>query len=153
MSGQVSQTSVRVPASVPVALRGLGVASLVLACLIIVATMMAVFLDGTAVVVATAVVLVLAAAPIAAVVTAFMRIRGKGAHLTYDQDSFENRTAFVGVGVRDARWPEVRALDVRGETLIIELDGDRRSVVHASVLGYTPEDLGEALRPLVGRPF
>jgi hypothetical protein len=144
---------VRVPASVPVALRGLGVACLVLACLVVVAAMMGLFLNGLTAFLAVLVILLLAAIPAAAVVTAVMRIQGRGAHFSYSSEGFDNRTALIGIGQKRARWSQVNGLEVQGETLVIDLDGDHHSIVHARVLGFSPESIAHAIRPLLGRPF
>lgn len=153
MSQLHTETATTIRAAVPQALRGLGVASLVLGGLVMVAAMLGVFLAGGALATAWAVIALLAIAPAAAIVTAVARIRGRGARFSYDDTGFENRTARFGLGERDAQWAQVSSLEVDGEALVINLDGDRRSLVHAAVLGYSPERLGATLRPLVGQPF
>jgi hypothetical protein len=141
-----------VPASAPLALRGLGLASMLLGVVLIAALAVAGLLDGSA---RTFVLVLLAALGIpliGAVLTQVFRLLGWGARFVHSSDGFENHTSLVGLGRRSGSWTEVTGLREVTDVLMIEL-GDKRSLVDCRVLGRTPESLGAEIRPYVGKPF
>lgn len=139
-----------VPASAPLALRGLGIAAMALGVVLVAALLAAALLDGSA---ATFVLVLLAAAGVpllGALLTQVFRLLGWGARFVHSPDGFENRTGLFGVGRRSGAWTEVTGLQEVTDVLMIEL-GDKRSLVDCRVLGRTPQGLGEEIRPYVGR--
>ena len=141
-----------VPASTPLALRGLGIAAMMLGGVLVAALAVAALLDGSA---RTFVLVLLGAAGvplIGAVLTQVFRLLGWGARFVHSPTGFENHTSLFGVGRRSAAWTEVTGLREVTDVLMIEL-GDKRSLVDCRVLGRTPASLGEELRDYVGKPF
>lgn len=139
-----------VAASTPLALRGLGTSSVLLAAVLVGALVAASLLEGSA----RAFVLVLLAAGgvplVGAVLTQVFRLLGWGARFVHSPSGFENRSSLFGVGRRSGSWPEVTGLQSVKDVLVIQL-GEKRSLVDCRVLGRSPDSLGEELRPYVGR--
>jgi hypothetical protein len=140
-------------ASVPVALRGLGLSLTLVGAFVALGVLAAAVLDGVAQTIALAAVALLALPAIGGVVTALVRMAGMGARFEVDDLGFSNRTGVLGVGVRRADWTEVAGLRSMRDVLVVDLDGGRRSLVDARVLGTTPQHLAEVVRPHVGRPY
>lgn len=139
-----------VPASTPLALRALGIASMLLGAVLVAALAVGWLLDGSA---RTFVLVLLAAVGIpllGAVLTQVGRLLGWGARFVHSPAGFENHTSLFGVGRRSGSWPEVTGLHGVKDVLVIEL-GDKRSLVDCRVLGRTPDSLGDEVRPYVGR--
>jgi hypothetical protein len=139
-------------ASVPLALRGLGLSALVLGALLIAAVAAVALLDGAA---RTFVLILLGAVALptaGAVLTAVARLMGWGARFVHSPAGFENRTSLLGIGQRRGTWPEVTGLRAMSDVLVIEL-GSQRSLVDCRVLGRTPQSVGEEIRPYVGKPL
>lgn len=149
-AGERPGERVVVPASAPVALRALGIASIALGGVLVAALAVAALLEGSA----RGFLLVLLAAIgvplIGAVLTQVARLLGVGARFVHSPEGFANRTSLFGVGQRTAAWTEVTGLREVTDVLVIQL-GDKRSLVDCRVLGRTPRSLGEELRPYVGR--
>ena len=139
-----------VPASTPLALRGLGLSTMLLGGVLVAALVAGTLLEGS---VRTFVLALLAAGGvplIGAVLTQVFRLLGWGARFVHSPSGFENRSSLFGVGRRSGSWPEVTGLHAVKDVLVIEL-GEKRSLVDCRVLGRTPDGLGEELRPYVGR--
>ena len=139
-----------VPASTPLALRGLGFAAMGLGGVLMAALLVATLMDGSA---ATFVLVLLAVAGVpllGAVLTQVTRLLGWGARFVHSPVGFENRSSLFGVGRRAGGWTEVTGLQEVGDVLVIQL-GEKRSLVDCRVLGRTPTSLGEEIRPYVGR--
>lgn len=139
-----------VPASTPLALRGLGFAAMGLGGVLMAALLVATLMDGSA---ATFVLVLLAVASVpllGAVLTQVARLLGWGARFVHSPAGFENRSSLFGVGRRAGGWTEVTGLQEVGDVLVIQL-GEKRSLVDCRVLGRTPTSLGEEIRPYVGR--
>ena len=139
-----------IPASAPLALRGLGLAAMLLGGVLVAAVLVASLVDGSA---RTFLLVLLAAAGVplvGAVLTQVSRLLGWGARFIHSPDGFANRSSVFGVGRRSGTWPEVTGLREVKDVLVIEL-GDRRSLVDCRVLGRTPASVGEEIRPYVGR--
>jgi hypothetical protein len=147
-----SDTSGRVvvPASTPLALRGLGIAAMSLGGVLVAALLVATLMDGSAAMFALSLLAVLGVPIAGAVLTQVARLLGRGARFVHSPSGFENRSSVFGVGRRSAPWTEVSGLREVSDVLIIELD-DKRSLVDCRVLGRTPSSLGEEIRPYVGR--
>ena len=139
-----------IPASAPLALRGLGLASMLLGGVLVAAVLVASLVDGSA---RTFLLVLLAAAGVplvGAVLTQVGRLLGWGARFVHSPDGFANRSSLFGVGRRSGTWPEVTGLHEIKDVLVIEL-GEKRSLVDCRVLGRTPTSVGEEIRPYVGR--
>ncbi|MGA7689609.1 MAG: hypothetical protein WCA29_10330 [Jiangellales bacterium] len=141
-----------VPASAPLALRGLGIASMLLGVVLVVALVVAAVLEGSARTFVLVLLTVVGVPLIGAVLTQVFRLLGWGARFVHSPQGFENHTSVFGVGRRSAAWTEVTGLREVTDILMIEL-GDKRSLVDCRVLGRSPSSLGEELRPYVGKPF
>jgi hypothetical protein len=141
-----------VPASTPIALRGLGVSAILLGAVLIAALAAASLLDGSARTFVLALLVVAGVPLIGAVLTQVLRLLGWGARFVHSRDGFENHTSLFGVGRRSAAWTDVTGLREVTDVLMIEL-GDKRSLVDCRVLGRTPQSLGDEIRPYVGKPF
>jgi hypothetical protein len=129
------------------------VAALLLGGVVVLAVLAGSFLTGAARTVALVLLGVVALPALGGVVTALVRLAGRGARLELTSDGFRNRTALLGIGVRDAAWTEVLALRAMRDVLVVDLSEGRRSLVDARVLGLSPDALGKRLRLHVGRPF
>lgn len=139
-----------IPASAPLALRGLGLAAMLLGGVLVAAVLVASLIDGSA---RTFLLVLLAAAGVplvGAVLTQVGRLLGWGAKFVHSTEGFANKSSLFGVGRRSGTWPEVTGLQEVKDVLIIEL-GDKRSLVDCRVLGRTPTSVGEEIRPYVGR--
>lgn len=139
-----------VPASTPLALRGLGFAAMGLGGVLVAALVVATLMDGSA---ATFVLVLLAVAGVpllGAVLTQVARLLGWGARFVHSPAGFENHSSLFGVGRRSGGWTEVTGLQEVSDVLVIQL-GEKRSLVDCRVLGRTPVSLGEEIRPYVGR--
>ena len=139
-----------IPASAPLALRGLGIAAMLLGGVLVAAVLVASLIDGSA---RTFLLVLLAAAGVplvGAVLTQVGRLLGWGARFIHSPDGFINRSSVFGVGRRSGTWPEVTGLHEVKDVLVIEL-GEKRSLVDCRVLGRTPASVGEEIRPYVGR--
>jgi hypothetical protein len=139
-----------VPASTPLALRGLGFAAMGLGGVLMAVLLVATLMDGSA---ATFVLVLLAVAGVpllGAVLTQVARLLGWGARFVHSPAGFENHSSLFGVGRRAGGWTEVTGLQEVGDVLVIQL-GEKRSLVDCRVLGRTPASLGEEIRPYVGR--
>lgn len=141
-----------VPASSPLALRGLGIASMLLGVVLVAALVVAAALEGSARTFVLVLLTVVGVPLIGAVLTQVFRLLGWGARFVHSPEGFENHTSVFGVGRRSAAWTEVTGLREVTDVLMIEL-GDKRSLVDCRVLGRSPASLGEELRPYVGKPF
>ena len=141
-----------VPASAPLALRGLGIASMVLGVVLVAALVLAAVLEGSARTFVLVLLTVVGVPLIGAVLTQVFRLLGWGARFVHSPKGFENHTSLFGVGRRSAAWTEVTGLREVSDVLMIEL-GDKRSLIDCRVLGRAPASLGEELRPYVGKPF
>lgn len=152
MPQDAADQRVVIGASVPLALRGMGISALVLGALLIAAVAAVNLLDGAA---RTFVLILLGAVAlpvVGAVLTAVARLLGWGARFVHSPAGFENRTSLVGIGRRRGTWPEVTGLRSMRDVLVIEL-GSQRSLVDCRVLGRTPQSVGEEIRPYVGKPL
>jgi hypothetical protein len=139
-----------IPASPPLALRGLGLSAMLLGGVLVAAVLVASFLDGSA---RTFLLVLLAAAGVpvvGAVLTQVGRLLGWGARFVHSPDGFVNKTSLFGVGRRSGTWSEVTGLHQVKDVLVIQL-GEKRSLVDCRVLGRTPASVGEEIRPYVGR--
>lgn len=152
MDGQASGDRVVVRASVPLALRGLGVAALGLGGVLVAALAVRALLDGAARTFLLVLLAALAVPLLGAVLTAVARLLGWGARFVHSPAGFENRTGLLGIGQRRGSWREVTGLRAMRDVLVIEVGG-ARSLVDCRVLGRTPTSLGEEIRPYVGRPL
>lgn len=139
-----------VAASTPLALRGLGFASMALGVVLVAALLTAALLDGSAATFVLVLLGVVAVPLLGAVLTQVTRLLGRGARFVHAPSGFENRSSLFGVGRRSGPWTEVTGMQQASDVLIIEL-GDKRSLVDCRVLGRTPAGLGEEIRPYVGR--
>lgn len=140
-------------ASVPLALRGLGIASVALGAVVVAALLAGGLLEGGARTFVLVLLGVLALPLVGALLTAVARLLGWGARFVHSPDGFENRTSWLGVGRRRATWLEVTSLREMRDVLVIDLGPDTRSLVDCRVLGRTPASVGEEIRPYVGRPL
>ena len=139
-----------IPASAPLALRGLGLSAMLLGGVLVAAVLVASLVDGSA---RTFLLVLLAAVGVpmvGAVLTQVSRLLGWGARFVHSPDGFANRSSLFGVGRRSGTWPEVTGLHEVKDVLVIEL-GEKRSLVDCRVLGRTPTSVGEEIRPYVGR--
>jgi hypothetical protein len=139
-----------IPASAPLALRGLGLAAMFLGGVLVAAVLVASLIDGSA---RTFLLVLLAAVGVplvGAVLTQVGRLLGWGARFIHSAEGFANKSSLFGVGRRSGTWPEVTGLQEVKDVLIIEL-GEKRSLVDCRVLGRTPTSVGEEIRPYVGR--
>jgi|GEM_PF-6270023 hypothetical protein len=140
-------------ASVPLALRSLGIASVSLGVLVVAALLAGGLLEGAARTFVLVLLGVLALPIAGALLTAVARLLGWGARFVHSAAGFENRTSWLGVGRRRATWPEVTSLREMRDVLVIDLGPDARSLVDCRVLGRSPASVGEEIRPYVGRPL
>jgi len=139
-----------VPASAPLALRGLGIAAMGLGVVLVAALLAAALMVGSAATFVLVLLAVVGVPLLGAVLTQVFRLLGWGARFVHSPDGFENHTSLFGVGRRSGTWPEVTGLKEVTDVLMIEL-GDKRSLVDCRVLGRTPQSLGSEIRPYVGR--
>jgi hypothetical protein len=139
-------------ASVPLALRGLGIAAALLGVVVMAGVAAAALLDGSAQTFVLVLLGALAIPLLGALVTAVARLLGWGARFVHSPAGFENRTSLVGIGRRSGAWTEVTGLRAMRDVLVIDM-GDKRSLVDCRVLGRTPTGVGEEIRPYVGRPL
>ena len=139
-----------VPASTPLALRGLGISAMALGVVLVGALLATSVLDGSAPTFVLVLLAVVGVPLVGAVLTQVGRLLGWGARFVHSPSGFENHTSLVGVGRRSADWTEVTGLREVTDVLMIEL-GDKRSLIDCRVLGRTPQSLGEEIRPYVGR--
>jgi hypothetical protein len=139
-----------VPASAPLALRGLGIASMLLGGVLVAGLLAATLLTDAARTFVLVLLGVVGVPLVGALLTQVLRLLGRGARFVHSPQGFENRTSLFGVGRRSAAWTEVTGLREVTDVLMIEL-GDKRSLVDCRVLGRTPASLGEQIRPYVGR--
>jgi len=150
VADSVTDDRVVIPASVPLALRGLGIASMLLGGVLMAALATAALLEGSA---RTFVLIILAAVGIpliGAVLTQVGRLMGWGARFVHSPTGFGNHTSLFGVGRRRGTWVQVTGLREVSDVLMIEL-GEKRSLVDCRVLGRSPTSIGEELRPYVGK--
>ncbi len=139
-----------VAASVPLAVRGLGIAAAGLGLVVLAGIGAGALLEGGARTFVTVLLVAVALPLLVALVTAVLRVAGWGARFVHGPDGFENHTSLIGVGRRRGTWPEVTGLREMRDVLVIDM-GENRSLVDCRVLGRTPASLGEELRPYVGR--
>lgn len=152
MDGQTPDERVVVGASIPLALRGLGVAAISLAAVLVAALAVRSLLDGSARTFLLVLLAALAVPLLGALLTAVARLLGWGARFIHSPQGFQNKTSLLAVGERRGSWREVTGLRAMRDVLVIELDG-KRSLVDCRVLGRTPTSLGEEIRPYVGKPL
>lgn len=150
MPGRQADERTVVPASPALALRGLGLASIALGVVVILALVVSAVLTGQSRTVVLVLLAVLAVPVIGALLTQVARLLGWGARFVHSPSGFANRTSLFGIGRRSGTWSEVTGLREVKDVLVIDL-GDRRSLVDCRVLGRTPASLGEEIRPYVGR--
>ena len=93
-----------IPASAPLALRALGLSSMLLGGVLVAAVLVASLIDGSA---RTFLLVLLAAAGVplvGAVLTQVGRLLGWGARFVHSPDGFANRSSLFGVGRRSGTW-------------------------------------------------
>lgn len=141
-----------VRASVPLALRGLGISVALLGVVLLGVVAAASLLDGAARTFVLVLLVAVGVPLVGAVLTAVARLMGWGARFVHGPSGFENRTSLLGIGRRQGTWPEVTGLRAMRDVLVIEL-GEKRSLVDCRVLGRTPTSVGEEIKPYVAGPL
>jgi len=125
---------------------GIGVGSLGLGTVLLLAVGLAAVDPPTWLAVALGVLLGLAAFVLLVLLgTALGRLLGRGPRLVVDAEGFRNH-AGLRVGVRRASWRQVKHVKAVDRTLVIELDDGRQSLVDSSLLAVAPPDLADDLR-------
>jgi hypothetical protein len=134
----------RVPTAI--ALRGVGVVTLLFGLCVIGASVLRAVEPPRAVVVGAGLVLgVLAVLSLTLLIVGLLRLVGRGARLVLDGAGFLNATG-PGAGVRRGAWRDVRRVHSDGPVISIELAGGRRSLVRTSALDVGPRELAQELR-------
>jgi hypothetical protein len=134
----------RVPTAV--ALRGIGVGTVILGLCVVGASVLRAAEPPRAVVVGVGIVLgLLGILSLTLLVVGLLRLVGGGARFVLDAYGFLNATG-PGAGVRRGRWRDVRRVQSDGPVISIELAGGRRSLVRTTMLDVGPRELAQELR-------
>jgi len=134
-----------------VALRGIGVGTVILGLCVIGASILRAAEPPRAVVVGVWIVLgLLGILSLIVLVVGMLRLVGRGARVVLDADGFLNATG-PGAGVRRGRWRDVRRVQSDGPIISIELAGGRRSLVRTTTLDVGPRELAQELRRHLAR--
>jgi hypothetical protein len=134
----------RVPTGI--ALRGIGVGTVLLGLCVVGTSVLRATDPPRAVVVGVGIVLgLLGILSLTLLIVGLLRLVGRGARFVLDADGFLNATG-PGAGVRRARWADVRRVRSDGPVISIELAGARRSLVRTTVLDVGPRELAQELR-------
>jgi hypothetical protein len=134
----------RVPTAV--ALRGVGVGTVILGLCVIGTSVLRAAEPARAVAVGVGIVLgLMAILSLTVLVVGLLRLVGRGARVVLDADGFLNATG-PGSGVRRGRWRDVRRVQSDGPVVSIELAGGRRSLVRTTMLDVGPRELAQELR-------
>ena len=129
-----------------IALRGIGVGTVILGLCVIGASVLRVAQPPRAVVVGIGIVLgLLGILSLVVLVVGLLRLVGRGARVVLDADGFLNATG-PGSGVRRGRWRDVRRVQSDGPVISIELAGGRRSFIRTTTLDVGPRELAQQLR-------
>ncbi|HET6918630.1 MAG TPA: hypothetical protein VFI46_04095 [Jiangellaceae bacterium] len=129
-----------------VALRGIGVGTVVLGLCVIGASILRAAQPPRAVIVGVGIVLgLLGMLSLVVLVVGLLRLVGRGARVVLDADGFLNATG-PGAGVRHGRWRDVRRVQSDGPVISIELAGGQRSLVRTATLDVGPRELAQELR-------
>ncbi len=134
-----------------VALRGIGVGTVILGLCVIGASILRAAEPPRAVVVGVWIVLgLLGILSLIVLVVGLLRLVGRGARVVLDADGFLNATG-PGAGIRRGRWRDVRRVQSDGPIISIELAGGRRSLVRTTTLDVGPRELAQELRRRLNR--
>ena len=134
----------RVPTGV--ALRGIGVGTLILGLCVVGVSVLRALEPVRAVVVGVGLVLgVMALLSVTMLIVGLLRLIGRGARFVLDDDGFLNATG-PGGGVRRGVWRDVRRVQSDGPVISIDLAGGRRSLVRTNMLDVGPRELAQELR-------
>jgi hypothetical protein len=134
----------RVPTGV--ALRGIGVGTVILGLCVVGVSVLRAVEPPRAIVVGVGIVLGLAVVlSLTMLIVGLLRLLGRGARVVLDEEGFLNATG-PGAGVRRGHWRDVRRVQSDGPVISIDLAGGRRSLVRTSMLDVGVRELAHELR-------
>ncbi|HEX2361383.1 MAG TPA: hypothetical protein VHI11_04860 [Jiangellaceae bacterium] len=139
----------RVPTAV--ALRGVGVGTVILGLCVMGVSVLRATEPPRAVVVGVGIVLGLSAIlSLTLLVVGLLRLAGRGARLVLDGDGFLNATG-PGSGVRRVRWKDVRRVQSDGPVISVDVAGGRRSLIRTTALDVEAREAAQEMRRYLTR--
>ncbi|HSK25713.1 MAG TPA: hypothetical protein VK894_02240 [Jiangellales bacterium] len=151
MTGEGGAGRSRYGVSPAVALRGLGVGSVLLGTAVVGGVLLsALGVTGTAGWLVTVPLALLALIGLVFMVVGLWRLTGRGPRLEMDDAGFVNATG-PGAGVRRAAWKDVRTVRADGPVVVVELAGGRQSIIRTGSLAVPPKHLAAELRQRLNR--